>query len=66
MKNFGKLSINPERVMNNEELLNLRGGNPPSNKCNYSCNDNTNCDTECPHCLQNGGWGKFCYKSPGL
>lgn len=26
MKKLGKLSINPERVMKNEELVNLRGG----------------------------------------
>lgn len=26
MKKLGKLSINPDRVMKNEELVNLRGG----------------------------------------
>jgi len=26
MKNLGKLSINPEKVIKNEELVNLRGG----------------------------------------
>lgn len=26
MKKLGKLSINPERVIKNEELVNLRGG----------------------------------------
>jgi hypothetical protein len=26
MKNLGKLSINPEKVMKNEELLRIRGG----------------------------------------
>jgi hypothetical protein len=26
MKKLGKLSINPEKVMKNEELVNLRGG----------------------------------------
>jgi hypothetical protein len=35
MKKLGKLSINPERVIKNEELVNLRGG--------YSCTVTTNC-----------------------
>ncbi len=26
MKKFGKLSISPEKIMKNEELLNLQGG----------------------------------------
>ncbi len=26
MKKLGKLSINPEKIINNEELVNLRGG----------------------------------------
>lgn len=34
MKNFGKLSINPDKVMKNEELLNLRGGQvQPTTTC---------------------------------
>jgi len=39
MKSFGKLSINPERVMKNEELLNLRGGvmAPAPGTCAAEC-----------------------------
>ncbi len=36
MKKIGKLSINPEKVIKNEELVNLRGGA-------YSCTVKTNC-----------------------
>ncbi len=43
MKKLGKLSINPDRLMKNEELVNLRGGyggygTPcPSGKREYMC-----------------------------
>jgi len=49
MKNFGKLSINPERVMKNEELLNLRGGvMSGSTSCSTSCGqDKTISITDC-------------------
>lgn len=40
MKKFGKLTINPERVMKNEELINLRGG---------AAIGYTNCSTDCPN-----------------
>jgi hypothetical protein len=32
MKKLGKLSINPEKIMKNEELINLQGG-----EINYLC-----------------------------
>ena len=43
MKKLGKLSINPEKVMKNEELVNLRGGyggmgdDCPEGKVEYYC-----------------------------
>jgi len=39
MKKLGKLSINPEKVMKNEELVNLRGGYETA--CCF-CNDDRN------------------------
>jgi hypothetical protein len=36
MKKIGKLSINPEKVIKNQELVNLRGGA-------YSCTVETSC-----------------------
>ena len=36
MKKLGKISINPEKVIKNEELINLKGGyelNPCATKC---------------------------------
>lgn len=44
MKKLGKLSINPEKVIKNEELVNLRGGNYTIG--DYKCcwdNDPSNC-----------------------
>jgi len=38
MKKLAKLSINPERVMKNEELVNLRGGD--GYYCNCICTVN--------------------------
>ncbi len=39
MKKLGKLSINPEKVIKNEELLNLRGGG--YGLCTTYCHDGT-------------------------
>jgi hypothetical protein len=37
MKTLGKLNINPEKVMKNEELITLRGGDYGDlGTCNYS------------------------------
>ena len=39
MKKLGKLSINPEKVMKNKELISLRGGYGAMNKCYCYCDD---------------------------
>jgi len=46
MKKLGKLSINPEKVIKNEELENLRGGYLGCFKCCW--NGTTNC-SDCYH-----------------
>ena len=43
MKKLGKLSINPEKVIKNEELVNLRGGSIEA-QCYQSTNDLTYCE----------------------
>ncbi|MDP3445146.1 MAG: hypothetical protein Q8T08_19980 [Ignavibacteria bacterium] len=41
MKKLGRLSINPERVIKNEELVNLRGGYlPGEDLCTMYCYKN--------------------------
>jgi hypothetical protein len=42
MKKIGKLQINPEKLMKNEELLNLRGGYEGTN-CGIICSSSTTC-----------------------
>ena len=37
MKKLGKLSINPEKVMKNEELINLKGGYDDGYESWYTC-----------------------------
>ena len=39
MKNLGKLQINPKKVMKNEELITLRGGDYGRIDCCYCFND---------------------------
>ncbi len=59
MKTIGKLSINPEKVIKNEELVNLRGG---YNGCNCFCGNGmsiygpTN-DSECRQECSGSGFG---------
>jgi hypothetical protein len=36
MKQLGKLSISPEKIMKNEELINLKGGGYEQGTCNWS------------------------------
>jgi natural product precursor len=45
MKKLGKLSINPEKVIKNEELVNLRGG--------YFCEECGDCSGDYIICLSN-------------
>jgi len=56
MKKIGKLSINPEKVIKNEELVNLRGGSYTNCNCEIlwnvedittlsgACGTSTNCE----------------------
>ena len=37
MKKLGKLTINPEKVIKNEELVNLRGGYGTQGPCGCTC-----------------------------
>jgi hypothetical protein len=52
MKRLGKLTINPEKLIKNEELVNLKGGYSMEVECRCNgdrffakCND-------CPSCIQ--------------
>lgn len=45
MKKLGKLSINPEKVIKNEDLVNLKGGYMDDFKCCWD-SDPSNC-SEC-------------------
>ncbi len=47
MKKLGKLSINPEKVMKNEELVNLRGG---YSGATLACDGETICRFNIPNC----------------
>lgn len=52
MKKLGKLSINPEKVIQNEELVNLRGG--------YSCSVTSTCGSGSVSCS-----GQVCERGTG-
>lgn len=42
MKKLGKLTINPEKIIKNEELVNLRGGyDGYGDMCTFECNGET-------------------------
>ena len=41
MKKLGKLTINPEKVITNEELVNLRGGDYGTTACCWCYDGNT-------------------------
>lgn len=43
MKKLGKLNINSEKIMKNEELLLLRGGYDGDRNCGVICDDNKTC-----------------------
>jgi len=51
MKKIGKLSINPEKVIKNDELVNLRGGSYGGGGHWLSCKkSNGSCGTEVDSC----------------
>lgn len=57
MKKLGKLSINPEKVMKNEELIHLRGGEygTDNSKCKNKCTADSECGGLCPACSDVSG-----------
>jgi natural product precursor len=79
MKKLGKLSINPEKIINSKELFFLKGGSDDGT-CGYYCWDSEGHDTsECDKSLeyvngmvfdwQNYGWScryccDHCYETP--
>ena len=52
MKKLNKLQINSEKLMNNEELIRLRGGYSPHDApCYYDCKGSSStCYGPCPRC----------------
>jgi hypothetical protein len=55
MKKLGKLQINSEKIMKNEELLTLRGGYG-GDCCLYRCTSASQCCTDCPKCEEIPNW----------
>jgi len=70
MKKIGKLQVNPEKVMKNEELLKLRGGygepctclcasaDPEYHFCGYMFAPDGNCDYWCNEVCGPHAWGE--------
>ena len=52
MKKLGKLSVNPEKVMKNEELVNLRGGYGTHN--GVTCANYGNFENAVSYCIAPG------------
>jgi hypothetical protein len=48
MKTLGKLNINSERIMKNDELVALRGGY--GQPCNNHCKVTSDCYSPCQRC----------------
>ncbi len=69
MKKLGKLSINPEKVMKNEELVNLRGGYGYGATCCYAstpgeyCNDSEAVMEAWASFWDAAGYNVRCYRS---
>jgi natural product precursor len=61
MKKLGKITINPEKVIKNEELINLKGGyDGYCCQCNNGqfmllATNQSECDTFCSEAGYNGG-----------
>ncbi|WP_163324804.1 hypothetical protein [Draconibacterium mangrovi] len=53
MKKLGKLTINPEKVIKNEELVNLKGGEYITVVCTFG-GDYWGCGTDVNQCMQEG------------
>ena len=62
MKNSFILNINPNRIMNTDELKMLKGGDYDPDKCGTHCTSETNCCNPCPKCVWAPGYpdSKIC------
>lgn len=65
MKMLSKLKINPQRILQNDELIQLRGGydGGSDNDCNVVCtpeNASTSCVRVCTTCWNSPNWGYLC------
>ena len=69
MKKLNKLQINSDRLMNNDELIALRGGYDGDGGdgvgCGLVCNNNCSKTSGCPNCMEPIGWPgtKYCYSA---
>ena len=69
MKKIGKLSINPEKVIKNEELVNLKGGygngcDPEAGlMCYGSCTTSAGTSGTCKHVMIDSGFVCACHEN---
>lgn len=56
MKKLNKLKINPESVMNAEELIRLRGGYEYDPPCGNHCTSDSQCYFPCQYCADVPGY----------
>jgi hypothetical protein len=63
MKKLGKLQINSEKLMKNEELISIKGGYSGDGCAGDACSSNSDCCTSNPHCEYAAGNPdqKFCF-----
>lgn len=59
MKTLGKLKISNEKMLKNEELVNLKGGYGGGYPCMYICTSNANCGNYCPKCEWGPGIAEY-------
>ncbi len=58
MKKVSEIKINPEKLLNNKDLLNLKGGvTVPKEACaGDPCVTDNNCCPQNPHCIDLPNW----------
>lgn len=60
MKNLGKLNINPQKIMRDDELICIRGGYEgevySDNDCNAFCETSATCKRVCTNCTPLPGY----------
>lgn len=54
MKFLSKLNVNPQKIMKNDELLNIRGGYGSSD-CGIGCGSDYECKNDCKSCKATSG-----------